>query len=186
MKWKHFPRNWPFVRGIHRSPVNSPHKGQWRGALMFSLICIWINGWVNNHEAGDLRCYHACYDVTLMWHISCNPDQVVLILNLPIDDFYYDSIRNKLLSFVFSPSFRLIMIGICGMQSANQAHRIGSELIAVGSFLELGLGAKAPGHQYPQWWLNIHWIGLIQWRNDTFIVNSSKNEIIIWKKYTVV
>ena len=30
-------------------PVNSPHKGQWRGALMFSLICVWINGWVNNH-----------------------------------------------------------------------------------------------------------------------------------------
>ena len=39
IKWKHFPRYWPFVWGIHRSPVNSPHKGQWRGALMFSLIC---------------------------------------------------------------------------------------------------------------------------------------------------
>ena len=38
IEWKHFPRYWPFVRGIHRSPVNSPHKGQWRGALMFSLI----------------------------------------------------------------------------------------------------------------------------------------------------
>ena len=37
--WKHFPRYWPFVRGIHRSPVNSPHKGLWRGALVFSLIC---------------------------------------------------------------------------------------------------------------------------------------------------
>ena len=37
IKWKHFPRYWIFVRGIHRSPVNSPHKGQWRGALMFSL-----------------------------------------------------------------------------------------------------------------------------------------------------
>ena len=44
IKWKHFPRYWPFVRGIHRSPVNSPHKGQWRGALMFSLICTRING----------------------------------------------------------------------------------------------------------------------------------------------
>ena len=43
IKWEHFPRNWPFVRGIHRSPVNSPHKGQWRRALMFSLICVWIN-----------------------------------------------------------------------------------------------------------------------------------------------
>ena len=38
-KWKHFPRYWPIVRGIHRSPVNSHHKGQWRGALMFTLIC---------------------------------------------------------------------------------------------------------------------------------------------------
>ena len=39
IKWKHFRRYWPFVRGIHRSPVNSPRKGQWRGALVFSLIC---------------------------------------------------------------------------------------------------------------------------------------------------
>ena len=46
IKWKYFQRYWPFVRGIRRSPVNSPHKGQWRGALVFSLICAWINGWV--------------------------------------------------------------------------------------------------------------------------------------------
>ena len=57
---------WPFVRGVHRSPVNTPHKGQWRGALMFSLICAWINGWVNNHEAGDLRRHCAHYDFTVM------------------------------------------------------------------------------------------------------------------------
>ena len=43
IKWNHFPRYWTFVRGIHRSPVNSPHKGQWRGASVFSLICAWIN-----------------------------------------------------------------------------------------------------------------------------------------------
>ena len=66
IKWKHFPRYWPFVRGIHRSPVNSPHQGQWRGALMFSFICTWINGWVNNREAGDLRCHRDHYDVTVM------------------------------------------------------------------------------------------------------------------------
>ena len=66
IKWKHFPRNWPFVRGIHRSPVNSPHKGQWRGALTFSLICVWINGWINNRETGDFRRYRAHYDVTVM------------------------------------------------------------------------------------------------------------------------
>ena len=55
-----------FLRGIHRSPVNSPHKGQWRGALMFSLICVWINCWVNNREAGVLRRYRVHYDVIVM------------------------------------------------------------------------------------------------------------------------
>ena len=68
IKWKHFLRYWPFVRGIHRSPVNSPHKGQWREALMFSLICAWMNGWVNNREAGDLRCHRAKYVGTVMIH----------------------------------------------------------------------------------------------------------------------
>ena len=66
IKWRHFPRYWSFVRGIHRSTVNSPHKGQWRGALMFSLMCARINSWVNNLEAGDLRRYRRHYDVIVM------------------------------------------------------------------------------------------------------------------------
>ena len=66
IKWKHFPRYWPFVRGIHRWPVNLPHKGQWREALMSSLICPWINGWIDNREAGDLRRNRAHYDVIVM------------------------------------------------------------------------------------------------------------------------
>ena len=66
IKWKHFPRYWAFVRGIHRSPVNSPQKGQRRGALKFFLICAWENDWVNNREAGDLSRYRAHYDVTVM------------------------------------------------------------------------------------------------------------------------
>ena len=68
IKWKNLPRHWPFVRGIHRSPMSSPLKGQWRGAVMLSLICVWINGWVNNGEAGDLRRYRAHYEVTAMQH----------------------------------------------------------------------------------------------------------------------
>ena len=48
-------------------PVKSPHKGQWRGALMFSLIYAWINDWVNNREAGDLRRQRGHYDVIVMW-----------------------------------------------------------------------------------------------------------------------
>ena len=47
-------------------PGEFPHKGQWRGALMFSLICVWINGWVNNRKAGDLRGYRIHYDVIVM------------------------------------------------------------------------------------------------------------------------
>ena len=66
IKWKHFPRYWPFVQGIHRSPTISPHKGQWHGALMFSLICAWINNWINNREAGDLWHHRAHYDITVM------------------------------------------------------------------------------------------------------------------------
>ena len=61
IKWKHFPRYWPFVRVIHWSPVNSPHKGQWRA---------WIHAWVNNREAGDLRRYRTHYDVTVMCQLD--------------------------------------------------------------------------------------------------------------------
>ena len=68
--WKNFPRYWPFVQGIHRSPVNSPHKGQWRRTLMFSLICVWINGWVNNRVARDLRCHCTHYYVIVMLTIG--------------------------------------------------------------------------------------------------------------------
>ena len=65
IKWKHFPHYWLFVQGIHpaQRPVGS-------GALMFSLICVWINGWVNNLEPGDLRRYCAHYDVTVMTSVT--------------------------------------------------------------------------------------------------------------------
>ena len=59
--------NSPVPGEFPASPVNSPHKGQWRGALMFSLICVWINGWVNNRDAGDLRRYRAHYVVIVMY-----------------------------------------------------------------------------------------------------------------------
>ena len=69
IKWKHFPRYWPFLRGSHRSPVNSPHiKGHWRWALVFSLICAWTNGWTNNRDTGDSRRHCTHYDATVMDH----------------------------------------------------------------------------------------------------------------------
>ena len=69
---KNFPRYWPFVRRIHRSPVNSPHKG---GALKFTLICACINTWVNNGEAGDLRRHRAHHDAIVMNLGSSYPQQ---------------------------------------------------------------------------------------------------------------
>ena len=70
-KWKHFTFCWPFVRGIQRWPVDSPHKSRWRGALMFSLICTWKNGWANSLDAGYLRRHSAHYDVTVMHWGKC-------------------------------------------------------------------------------------------------------------------
>ena len=68
--WRHQMETFSVLLAIcaGNSPVlvNSPHKGQWGGALMFSLICTRINGWVNNGEAGDLRCHRAHYDVIVM------------------------------------------------------------------------------------------------------------------------
>ena len=77
-KWEHFPRHWPFVRGIHQSPVDSPHKDQWRGALKFTLICGWTNGWANTRGAGDLRRHRVHYDVNVMilGHIVRNLCQI--------------------------------------------------------------------------------------------------------------
>ena len=72
IKWKHFPRHWPFVRGIH--------KGQWRGALMFSLICAWINDWVNKREAGDLRRHRVHHDVTVMYWESPRKQSLYSVL----------------------------------------------------------------------------------------------------------
>ena len=57
-------------------PANSPHKSQWRGALMFSLICAWINEWVNNREAGDLRLHRGHYDVNVMVFPAVRADNV--------------------------------------------------------------------------------------------------------------
>ena len=54
------------VRGVHQSPVNSFQKGQWRGALMFSLICAWTHDWASQRDADDLRRHRAHYDVNVM------------------------------------------------------------------------------------------------------------------------
>ena len=68
--WRHQTEKFSMLLAIcaGNSPVRgeSPYKGQWRGALMFCLICVWINGWVNNGAVGDLRRYRAHGDVIVM------------------------------------------------------------------------------------------------------------------------
>ena len=89
-KWKHCPRYWPFARGIPRLPVNSPRKGQWRGALMFSLICTWTSSWVNNGDAGDLRRHRSHYDVIVVQldcFITCQLVQIFVISSMSWRDY---------------------------------------------------------------------------------------------------
>ena len=107
IKWKHFPRYWPFVRGIHRSPAISPHKGQWRGALVFSLICAWINGCVNNREACDLRRNRVHYDVIVMiwsWG-TCYVDLYLLTGGVPLARVIF--IQDSLAKLTVSRNLRL-------------------------------------------------------------------------------
>ena len=87
IKWKHFPRYWPFVPGIHWSPLNSPHKGQWRGALMFSLICVWINGvnkWWGWWLETLLRPLWRHCDEIWMWYV------LRVVLYSPMPHWSYD------------------------------------------------------------------------------------------------
>ena len=64
--WHHQMETFAPLLALCVGQANSLHKGRWRQALMFSLICTWINGWVDQHEAVDLRCQSAHCDVTLM------------------------------------------------------------------------------------------------------------------------
>ena len=65
-----------------------PRKGQWRGALMFSLICVWINGWLNNREACDLRRYRAHYDVIVMSGVVVSSELVIWRERAPRKNLY--------------------------------------------------------------------------------------------------
>ena len=68
IKWDIFRITGPLFEEF---TVEFPHKGRWRRALIFSLMCVWINGWVNNREADDLRRHRTHYDVTLMCALTC-------------------------------------------------------------------------------------------------------------------
>ena len=73
---------------IHRLLVDSPHKVQWRAALIFSLIYTWTNGWANNRDASDLRRHSVRYDVTLMSRCRMKRQKNILTLNFDLPARY--------------------------------------------------------------------------------------------------
>ena len=89
-------------------PVNSLHKGQWRGALMFSLICAWINDWVNNREAGDLRRHRGHYDVICNDHMLLSSRSMFLFLYR----LYHTRVNKRHEAVVRSESDRIWMLVI--------------------------------------------------------------------------
>ena len=62
IKWKYFPRYWLFVKGIRRSPVDSPQKASDADLWCF-FICACTNSWTNDRDADDLSRH---YDITVM------------------------------------------------------------------------------------------------------------------------
>ena len=128
IQWKHFSRYWPFVRGIHRSPVNSPHKGLWRWALMFSLICTQINGWVNNGEAGDLRRHRAyCDAIIMVFKFGIMERNFVLILAFIRVFIHYPNFTKHISSQIFYTKsfvtpYSIGVISKLSDSNTNQAH----------------------------------------------------------------
>ena len=74
--------------GMYRWPVDSPHKYQWRGALLFSMMCAWTNGWANNRDAGDLGCHIAHCDVTVMSSYCSNTFAICTCKDHSLEDLF--------------------------------------------------------------------------------------------------
>ena len=74
-------------------------------ALMFSLICAWINVWVNNRETGSLGRHRAHYDVTVMMPTymfvingPCNIHSVQnrFIVSIPVQYIQYWTVKHTI------------------------------------------------------------------------------------------
>ena len=66
IKWKYFLHYWPFVRGFTGHRWIPRTKTRDAELWCFFRSVPWIDGWVNSHEAGDLRRHRAHYDVIVM------------------------------------------------------------------------------------------------------------------------
>ena len=148
IKWKHFPRYWLFVRGIHRSPVNYPHKGLWRRVLMFSLICAWTKGWANHRDAGDLRRHRAHYDVNVIDPICSEPPEWWLPSHR--SDFYIQTVGNVRLAMLKRFPWNIIVMGLIAFIVALWRHMATWILVNISS----SYGFK-PVRRLPTVWTNV-------------------------------
>ena len=83
--WRHQMEKFSALLAIcaGNSPVAGEFPAQRPVTRSFDVffICAWINGWVNNREAGDLRSIRPHYDITVMLSVTgynirdkkCNP-----------------------------------------------------------------------------------------------------------------
>ena len=159
-----------FVRGIHRSPVKSPHKDQWRGALMFSLLCTWINAWVNNRETGYLRRHRAHYDVILIgsWpHLQCINTQIYDTgTTLPISDM-------KMQRRLVNVQSRNCVYSICSFWFLTKEYNILANICCVA--VPMLLWKHNTRHITKRWFKHIHshisHIQITRQNNTCYIIN---------------
>ena len=110
--------------------MNFPHKGQWHGALMFSLICAWINGWVNNREGGDLGRHRVHYDAILMFEVALDTCVIQATPNTTnrcpdphskLRYHYNDVIINPMASQITSLTTVYSIVYLCAHQRKHQS-----------------------------------------------------------------
>ena len=141
-----------FVMRILWSPVNFPHKVQWRGALMFSLIYAWTNGWVNTWDAGDLRRHLVHYDVSVMSIQLWGGTWLTLLKNL--ETLAWNDLYEHVLLFFFVKRFILpdnlrvqpIILYRCMPTFQERSWKYIIILISILHWIE-------PGHCQMTWWL---------------------------------
>ena len=76
IKCKHLPRYKPFVTG------DFPAQRPVTRSFDVSLICAWINVWVNNRVAGDLRRHRAHYEVIILYFMAKFMNAFICIIKI--------------------------------------------------------------------------------------------------------
>ena len=184
--WRHhmetFSALLDLLLGNSPVPMNSPYKGQWRGALMFSLICAWINDWVNNREAGDLRRHRGHYDVNVIYK---DIGETVS----PTDDAFPDPRTFAFGCNKITPKFyREVNYNCTCMALRHQVrglHRHGA-LVGSSLFLQTCQTQTVVNWEQVHWWLPIDFIhGLYQRsRNRLFSYYLSlirrRQQVLFW------